>query len=177
MNKCYKIWGENDLGLPPGWPKESEDTTEEYRDGWVVCSQTEYEELLDNLQIEYDTYIENKEIDLKKKELIKDIDTKTDVLLSNGFYYNGVRICLCEICQTKCKNHWDMRNMIGYNNPMIIRVADNNFLTFNSEGEHTTFISAALAKVNEIGSGGWAEIDKVKSMTTLNQLKQYSDDR
>ena len=177
MNKCYKVWGTNTLGLPSGWPKESEDTEKTSRVGWIVCSKQEYIALLASLQSDYDLYISNMWIDEKKKELIQAIDDKTDVLLEQGFVYLNKRISLSEYNQTKCKNQWDMRTLIGYATPLIVRIANNQFISFSTEESHTLFIISALAQVNTIGQAGWVEIEKINAMTTVVQLNSYVDGR
>ncbi len=174
MNIAYKLWGENDRGLPGSWVKESFETNEIEIDGYFVCSLGEYNAYLEANRPAYDEYVNNIEADNLKVKIRVSIDKHTDELMNIGFVYQNKKFRLNSAARMDYKADYDLNNFYIY--PHKIKGVGETFLTFNSRKAHTAFVQAAFTAATTITQLGWAEKTKIMGMS-LQELQQYEDTR
>jgi len=171
---AYKLYSENEEGIPPLWIKESFKTEETAINGYIVCTEEEYNDYIRLHKDKWNIYHEGiKAIGMCEK-IRKQIDDRTTEILNNGFVYQEKMFCLSLEDRMNYKADYDMNAFYSYSHE--IKGLGETFLTFENREEHTAFILAAFIKTTEVTRSGWAEKTKIMDYS-LEQLKNYEDIR
>ena len=116
------------------------------------------------------------DLNVVKEQFYKIVDNKTDQLILNGFYFNGIKFGLTQTDQMNYTGLLIKKDILTY--PYKMKGFDNTiFYEFDSAIEIENFSNTVFLNVNQILNIGWEIKEQIQNCSTIEEILLIEDNR